>query len=225
MTIDDGRKLLAEFVGAFTLIFAGVGAIALTGGGDLVAIALAHGLAIALMVSALGHISGGHFNPAVTIGFWVTRRIASLQALGYIAAQLLGGIAAALVLLVYPLGLRDNVGMGVPGLSVETTFAQGVLIEAVLTFFLVTVIWGTAVSKLGPRLGGIAIGLTITMDIFAGGRLTGAAMNPARALGPALVQGDWTNQAVYWVGPIIGAVVAALLYHYVFMSADERAEA
>lgn len=225
MTMDDGRKLVAEFVGTFALIFAGVGAIALTGGGDLVAIALAHGLAIALMVSALGHISGGHFNPAVTIGFWVTRRIGSAQAVTYIAAQLLGAIAGALVLLAYPVGLRDNVGMGVPGLGAETSFAQGVLIEAVMTFFLVTVIWGTAVAKLGPRIGGLAIGLTITMDIFAGGRLTGAAMNPARALGPALVQGQWTDQAVYWVGPIVGSVLAALLYHYVFMRADERVAA
>lgn len=223
MTADDTRKLAAEFVGTFTLIFIGVGSIVL--GGDLVAVALAHGLAIALMVSALGHISGGHFNPAVTIGFWATRRIDTVGAVTYILAQLAGGVVGALAILAYPEVLRDNAGFGVPVLSSETDVAQGVLIEALLTFLLMTVIFGTAVSKFGPRLGGMAIGLAVTMDIFGGGRLTGAAMNPARAFGPGLVDGTWDDHLVYWVGPMLGAVVAAMLYHYVFMDDAERAEA
>lgn len=221
----DGRKLVAEFVGTFTLIFVGAGSIILTGGGNLVAIGLAHGLAIALMVSALGHISGGHFNPAVTVGFWATQRIDTPRAVAYIAVQLLGATVGALVLLVFPEALREAVSLGTPLLGEQTDFGQGVLIEGLLTFFLMTVIFGTAVAAGGPNLGGIAIGLTITMDIFAGGRLTGAAMNPARSFGPALVNGTWDDHIVYWIGPIIGAVVAALLYHYVFMDEQERAGA
>ena len=215
------RQLLAEGIGAFTLIFAGAASVMLATANanvTLVGVALAHGLAIALMISALGAISGGHFNPAVTVGFWVTRRIDTALAFGYIAAQLIGAIvASSLLVLFFPEGLRNAAHLGTPALGAGVDFMHAVGIEAVLTFFLVTVIWGTAVDARAPKLGGLAIGLTITMDVLAAGPLTGAAMNPARALGPALLSGYWDNQLVFWIGPVIGAVAAALLYHYVFI--------
>ena len=215
------RQLLAEGIGAFTLIFVGAASVMLATANanvTLVGVALAHGLAIALMVSALGAISGGHFNPAVTVGFWVTRRIDTMLAGGYIVAQLLGAIIASLALLAFfPEGLRNAAHLGTPALGPGIDFTHAVAIEAVLTFFLVTVIWGTAVDARAHKLGGLAIGLTISMDILAAGPLTGAVMNPARALGPALIAGQWDNQLVFWIGPIIGAVAAGLLYHYVFI--------
>ncbi len=217
-----GRKLVAEFVGTFTLIFIGAGSIVV--GSGIVGIAIAHGLAIAIMVSALGAVSGAVFNPALTIGLWATRRLPTIDTIAYIIAQLLGATAAAAVLgVTFPATLRD-VANGVPDIA-GVTFLQAVGIEAALTFFLMTAVFGTAVDKRAPHVGGFAIGLVLTMDILAAGRLTGAAMNPARAFGPEVVTGHWANAAVYWVGPIIGAVVAALIYHYVFMDDEQRAEA
>lgn len=217
----DPKKLVAEAVGTFTLIFAGCGSVMLFTANDrvtLVGVALAHGLAIALMASALGAVSGGHFNPAVTVGMWVTRRIETVAGLGYIVAQLAGAaLAAAALVALFPEGLRSAANLGTPALGASVDFARGVGIEAILTFFLVTVIFGTAVDARAPKLGGIAIGLTITMDILAGGPLTGAAMNPARAFGPALLSGHWNDHLVYWIGPIVGAVLASLLYHYLFI--------
>ena len=222
-TREHGRKLAAEFIGAFALIFIGAAAIIQTGGQNLVAIAVAHGLAIALLVSSLGHISGGLFNPALTIGLWATRRLDTISTVAYIIAQLLGAVVAALALvLVFPEALRDAVSLGVPLLGRGIDFAQGVIIEAIATFFLMLAVFGTALDPRGPKLGGFGIGLILTMDILAVGTLTGAAMNPARTFGPALVGGEWSNHLVYWIGPIIGAVVAALVYHYLF--AEEEME-
>ena len=221
MDKELSRKLVAEFVGTFALIFMGVGAVIV--GSGIVGVALAHGLAIALMVTALGHISGGVFNPAISIALWATRRLPTTIAILYIVAQLAGGAAGAAALLMFPAALRD-VANGVPNLN-GVDFIQGVGIEAILTFFLVIAVFGNAIDKRGPRLGGFGIGLIITMDILAAGRLTGAAMNPARAFGPEVIFGDWSNALVYWIGPVIGAVVAALLYHYVFLDEEQRAEA
>lgn len=215
--------LVAEFVGPFTLVVAGVGAIistqSLADGGNLVTVALAHGLAIGLMVAALGHISGGHFNPAVTVSMLATGEIGVTRAAGYIVAQVLGAVAGAGILTVIfpalgPMG-RNNIGvnLGLPGLGPDATILGALVMEALMTFFLVLVIFGSAVDPRGPRaIAPLAIGLTITMDILAGGRLTGAAMNPARALGPAIVQQDFTNWWIYWVGPIVGGLIAAVAY-------------
>lgn len=216
----DPRKLIAEAVGTFTLTFAGVGVIVLAAGNaniGLVEIALAQGLAMAVMFSALAAVSGGHFNPAVTAAVWVTRRMDSLGALGYVVAQLVGAVTAALVLtLLYPEGLREAANLGTPSLGPTVDLLPGIGIEAILTFFLVIVFFGTAIDPRASKIGGLAIGLTITMDILAGGPLTGAAMNPARAFGPALLSGSWDDHLAWWIGPIIGGVVAGLLYHYVF---------
>jgi MIP family channel proteins len=221
MDMQLARRLAAEFIGTFALIFMGAGAIIV--GSGLVGVAFAHGLAIAACVTALGHISGGVFNPALTIGLWATRRMTSLDAATYILAQLAGATAGAAVLLTFPQALRD-VATGVPDLA-GVDFVQGTVIEAVLTFFLMLVVFGTAIDRRGPRVGGFAIGFVIVMDIFAAGRITGAVMNPARAFGPELIFNQWNHALVYWIGPIIGAVLAALVYHYVFLDDEQRVEA
>jgi len=213
------KALIAEFVGTFALVFIGVGAIAadeISGGSlGLVGIALAHGLTIAVMVSATMAISGGHLNPAVTFGAWITGKIDSLNAAGYVISQCLGGIVAAgLLRLLLPAEPLNAVEMGTPALGEGITAPMGLFMEAVLTFLLVFVVFGTAIDQRAPRVGGLFIGLTITLDILAGGPITGAAMNPARHLGPALLGGGLQELWLYWVGPLLGGAVAALLYRF-----------
>ena len=220
-----GQKLICEFVGTFTLLFFGCGSIcaaqqAGAGGPGMVGIALAHGLAIAVMVAAVGHISGGHFNPAVTSAFWVTRRMGSFEALLYWVAQLAGGAAGAFAISKFYLeDVWRHATLGTPALAADVTPVLGMFIEAVLTFLLVFVIFGTAADKdcAFAKVAPFAIGLTITGDIFAAGVLTGAAMNPARAFGPALVGHYWLNQSVYWIGPIAGGITAGTLYSALLM--------
>ncbi|MFA5060117.1 MAG: MIP/aquaporin family protein [Candidatus Omnitrophota bacterium] len=211
------RALVAEFIGTFALIFVGVGAIAadaLTGNrSGLVGIALAHGLTIAVMVSATAAISGGHLNPAVTIGLFSAQKIDLQNTIGYVIAQCLGAIAAASLLkLVIPGYVLSGINMGTPGLGADITPTMGLIMEIVLTFFLIFAVYGTAVDKRAPKVGGLFIGLTVTLDILIGGPITGAAMNPARHLGPALLGGGLNNLWIYWVGPIVGGILAALVY-------------
>jgi MIP family channel proteins len=204
------KKLVAEFVGTFTLIFVGAGAI-MNGKTDLLGIALAHGLAIAVMIAALGGISGGHFNPAVTFGFLVTKRIKLEKAAQYWAAQLLGATVAAWILKTFYGSMAGTVGGA--ALAQGVSASKGVFAEAIGTFLLVVVIMGSAVDKRGSFAAGFPIGLTISSVILVIGPITGAALNPARWFGPALVTGTWTNALVWIVGPILGAVVAALGYN------------
>ncbi len=220
------QKLVAEFIGTFALVFFGVGSICVdrhlqsSGGIGLLAIALAHGLAIAIMVSAFGHVSGGHFNPAVSIGFWVTKRIGTLDAFLYWAAQILGGIAAAFLLRsVIPEETWRAVSLGTPALLRDFPVVSAMILEAVTSFFLVLVVFATAVDERGAfrAIAGFGIGLTITLGILAIGPFTGAAMNPARALGPALASHHWTNQGVYWIGPLAGGFLAGLLYDSLYL--------
>jgi MIP family channel proteins len=211
------KACAAEFIGTFALIFVGVGAIHHMGEApDLLGIALAQGLTIAVMVSATGAISGGHLNPAVTFGLWVGGKIDLPRSVAYWVAQLLGACVAGWLLLSLlsnqPDGAVAIVKNGTPACSAHVSYAEAVAIEAVLTFFLVFVVFGTAVDGRGPKIGGLAIGLTVTLDILFGGPLTGAAMNPARAFGPALASGFWTNQPVYWIGPLLGGAGAGLIY-------------
>jgi len=219
--MQNWKPLIAEFIGTFALIFIGAGAICLDvtkGGVGLVGIALAHGLAIAVMVSAVGHISGGHLNPAVTIGAWVAKKISTPNAVGYILAQLAGATVAACKLkYLYPALAAAPTALGTPMLASTLTFGQGICVEAILTFFLVFVVFGTGIDPRGSKIGGLAIGLAVTMDILMGGPLTGAAMNPARAFGPALVSGYWMNQSLYWIGPIAGGLLAGLIYKWAFL--------
>ncbi len=222
----DRRALLAEFIGTFGLIFMGAGAIVADSfSGErvgILGIALAHGLAIFLGVSFSAHLSGGHLNPAVTLGFIATRRIRPDVGLAYIGSQLLGGLAAAIFLKILTPGeAAERTALGTPVPAQGIGGGQALLVELVLTFFLVFVIFGTAVDPRGPKaLFPFCIGMTITMDILAGGALTGAAMNPARAFGPALLSGLWADHWVYWLGPILGSVLAARLYDDLLMQSS-----
>lgn len=212
------KAFLAEFLGTFALVFIGIGVIAsdyINGGQTgLVGIAFAHGLTIAVMVSATAAISGGHINPAVTIGLFCVRKIDATNAMGYIISQCLGAIVAAfLIKLCIPHTALLAVGMGTPALGSGVTVGMGLLTEIILTFILMFVIYGTAVDKRAPKMAGLFIGLTVTLDILMGGPLTGAAMNPARHLGPALLGGGLQHLWLYWVGPTIGAILAAVLYN------------
>lgn len=213
------KQAVAEFIGTFALIFIGIGAIYNLGSvpGGLLGIALAHGLTIAVMASATGAISGGHLNPAVTFGLLVGGKINIKDSVVYWIAQLAGASAAGFLLLgvigANPEAARAAVTQGIPDLAASgVTVTQGILIEAVLTFFLVFVVYGTAVDSRAPKIGALAIGLTVTLDILFGGPLTGAAMNPARTFGPALAVGYWSNHIVYWVGPLLGGGLAGLIY-------------
>jgi MIP family channel proteins len=221
MTQPVWKSALAELIGTFTLIFIGAGSVmadALSGGKlGLTGIGLAHGLAIATMVSATGHISGGHLNPAVTAAFMATGRMSASNGVTYVVAQLLGASLAAFFLTAsFPEAIRTATMLGTPALGTGITAGAGIIVEAVLTFFLVLVVFGTAVDGRGPKVGGLFIGLVIAMDIMAGGPLTGGAMNPARAFGPALFSGMWGSHAVYWIGPLLGGLLAGWVYHSVF---------
>jgi MIP family channel proteins len=221
------QKFVAEFLGTFALVFFGAGSIcadrylqASSGSVGLLGIALAHGLAIAIMVSALGHISGGHFNPAVSIGLWVTKRIGTMEVFLYWAAQLLGGIAAAFLLkAIIPEETWRAVALGTPELVRDFSRLSAMILEAVATFFLVFVVFATAVDERGAfrSIAGFGIGLTITLGFLVIGPLTGAAMNPARAFGPALASNHWTNWGVYWIGPLAGGFLAGLLYESIYL--------
>jgi MIP family channel proteins len=212
---DPLRHFAAEFVGTFALVFVGGAAIAASGG--LIAVALAHGIILAVMVSALMRISG-HFNPAVTIGFLAARRIDAMMAGVYIAAQIIAAILAAYALKwLLPPELAEASKLGGQSVAQSVSFGQAVALEAIATFFLAFVIFGTAVDPQGPRIGGLAIGFTIAADILAIGPFTGGSMNPARSLGPAVATQNFEAQAVYWIGPILGAVAASLLYDTLFL--------
>lgn len=215
--MDQGPKSYwAEFLGTFTLCFISQGSIVMqqaTGANSLLIVAVAHALALATMISALGVWSGAHFNPAVTLGFVVTRRMSLTSAVTYWLSQLLGAVAASFLLRsVMPGEAGELVHYGVPMLAANVSVGQGLLLEFVMTFLLVTVVWGTAVDERGPKIGGFAIGLAAFMDILVGGPLTGAAMNPARAFGAACASGVWTHHWIYWLAPMAGAVAAARMY-------------
>jgi aquaporin TIP len=221
--MDLIRKLVAEFIGAFTLIFIGCGSIVVAAGtGDkaLIGVAIANGLAIGVMVCAMGYISGAHFNPAITFGVLLTGRIHVRLAAWYWVAQLAGASAAALLVkLLLPRAATNAVHLGAPALGGGVDATSGACLEAIFTFFLVWVVFGTAVDSKSTFKGvaGVAIGLTIAIDVLFGGPLTGAAMNPSRAFGPELVGNDWTNAWVWYVGPLVGGAVAALVYHFLYL--------
>ncbi|HEY4665824.1 MAG TPA: aquaporin [Anaerolineales bacterium] len=203
------KALTAEFVGTFALIFIGAGAGAI-GAGGLVGVALAHGLVLVAVAAAYGPISGAHINPAVTIALWFGRQIKAAEAAGYIVVQLLGGIAGAFVLR-FVLGGTGS-GLGATVLAGNISPVEGMAVEAVLTFFLVNTIYNTAVSGKAGNQAPVAIGLTLAFCILMGGPLTGASLNPARTIGPAIASGNYADLWVYLVGPVIGGLAATLLY-------------
>lgn len=222
MSDSPARALTAEAIGTFALCFIGILAIntdaitGATGTASLVTVALAHGLTIAVMVAALGALSGAHFNPAVTAGFVATGRMTPVRGAQYVGAQVAGAVLASL-LVAFLFG-REVVAAGTPAMADNVHPLGGAVVEAVTTFLLVLVVFGTAVDERAPRsVYPLAIGLTVAVDILATGPITGAAMNPARALGPALVGGTWTAHWVYWVGPLLGGIAAAFLQNGFFM--------
>jgi aquaporin TIP len=204
--------IVAEGVGTFLFFFVGMGAAVAVGGG-LVSVALAHGLVLAVLVSALGAVSGGHFNPAVTFAVWLSGNLDWRRAVTYVLAQCIGGIAAGISLTAF---YTTSTGLGLPALGQGVDPATGVFIEAVLTLVLVLAVFGTAIDPRAPKVGGLGIGLAVGADILMGGPVTGAAMNPARWLGPAITTGHLENSFVWILGPLLGALVAALLYRYLF---------
>jgi MIP family channel proteins len=219
------RPLTAEFVGTLLFVFVGAGSVVAfaangptTGSIGPLGVALAHGVGMAVIVSMTMNISGGHMNPAVTLGLWLGNRFAGRLVWPYVLAQILGAVAgAALVKAVLPpLAVRLAL-VGTPRLATDLGLMQGIWIEAVLTFFLVSAVFGTAVSSEAPKIAGFGIGLAIFVDALVGGSLTGAVMNPARAIGPALVAWQWDAHAVYWIGPVIGAGVAGALWRVVLL--------
>jgi MIP family channel proteins len=211
------RPLIAEFIGTALFVLIGVGSVVAnamtTGGVTSLGIALAQGVGMAVLVSALMGISGGHLNPAVSFGVWIAGKIDARTCGRYILAQLLGGIAgAALVRVLFTTGAVRAVSDGAPQLSLTIGFVQGAAIEAAFTFFLVSAVFGTIISREAPKIGGFGYGLAIFVAALVAGGLTGAALNPARAFGPALVSWTWHSQAVYWIGPMVGGAVAGWVW-------------
>ncbi len=226
---DAWRAALAELIAVFAFVFLGAGAVVVTGfmtDGEmtparLTALALANGLAIALLVAATARFSGGHINPAVTVSIVVTGKMGITKGVMYVVAQLAGAIVAALALKLVIFG-DGTLGVHALGDAVDGAGA-GLLVEMALTFFLVFVIFATAMDPKGPgHLAPIAIGLIVMVDHFMGVPLTGASMNPARSFGPALVAGEWADHWIYWVGPILGGIIAAVVYEYIFLRAGEE---
>jgi aquaporin TIP len=218
--------VIAEILGTFLFFFVGIGAIGamqfvnagipVDPASALIVAALAHGVALAVLVSALGPVSGAHFNPAVTFGVWVAGQMPGRRAASYVVAQLIGGILAAwAVSIVIPRDVFPN--LGIPQLFGSITPLAGIIVEAVLTVILLIAVFGTAVDPRAPKIGGLFIGLAVAADILMGGALTGAAMNPARWFGPAAVTMNWENGYVWIVGPLIGAGLAALAYRFLFL--------
>jgi MIP family channel proteins len=218
---DSWRHFAAEFIGIFALVFVGGAAIMTTqmarSENVLLAVAAAHGIVLAVMVTATMRISG-HLNPAVTIGFLAARRIEPMMAVVYIIAQLLGAALAAYALkAIFPAAVAATTRLGGQSVAADVSTGQAIFAEAIATFFLTFVVFGTAVDPKAPKVGGFAIGLVVTADILAIGPLTGASMNPARSFGPAVASGVLEGQMIYWIGPIIGSIIAAVLYDQLFL--------
>jgi aquaporin Z len=216
-------KLLAELIGTFAFVFIGAGAAAVIGDGvglpGIIAIAFAHGLAIMVFAFAHGSVSGGHMNPAVTVGVLAAGAMSASDGAEYIVAQLIGGVVGALLLA--PVLGGTSTGLGAPALAHNLALGAttltiqpgaGSVIEAVLAFFLVTIVLSTAVAGRASNLAPLAIGMTLTLNIIMGGALTGAAFNPARALGPMLVTGNFTDAWLYVSAPIVGAILASMMH-------------
>lgn len=219
------RPCLAEFLGTFYLCFAGIAAIisntpAVGGTSGLLGIALAHGLALSIAVAVFGGESGAHVNPAVTAGFLVTGRIRPSLAGWYVVAQLLGATTAAgFCRVIFPAESVAATHLGLPLPAAWASPGVVLLAEFIMTFLLMTSVFGAAVDNRGPavKIGGFAIGLTVTFDILAGGAITGASMNPARSFGPALELMYWQFHWMYWAAPVAGACAAALLYEHMLL--------
>ncbi|NUO18805.1 aquaporin [bacterium] len=221
------KTLLAEFVGTFAVVFVGVGAIVsdhLTNGAvGLTGIALAFGFAIAAMTTITHPVSGGHLNPAVSFGFLISGQMKLFEFAGYVVAQCLGAVAASSLMMSAnsPLAL-ESVNFGIPVVGESSTAGMAAITETVLTFFLVLVALAAASKSRSPGGVGLPLGLTYAMGIFMGAPVSGAAQNPARWFGPAVLGSDYMNAWVYWVGPFAGAALAAVTVSIMFASQEKE---
>jgi MIP family channel proteins len=216
------RPVLAEFLGTALFVFIGAGSVVVnamtTGGVTNLGMALAHGVGIAVLISSLMSVSGAHFNPAVSLGVYVAGKIDAPTLGRYVGAQLIGAVAgAALIKALFTAGAVRAVSAGTPQLALTLGFGQGVVLEAVFTFFLVAAVFGTALASDAPKIGGFGIGLAYFVAGVVIGPLTGAAINPARAFGPALVSWTWHSHAVYWIGPLAGGALAGWVWRVFFL--------
>jgi MIP family channel proteins len=232
LSANNLRGLLAELIATFTFVFMGIGAVGVVVGAGisqvvpfdtagLVVIALGHGLGIFLGIVVIGRITGAHMNPAVTIAAIISGNVGIIRGFSFIVGQLGGAILAALLLETFVWSGID--GLGVHGLSVSA--GDGFAIEIILTFFLVFTIFATAIDKRGNTAWApLAIGLVVFVDHLIAVPLTGASMNPARSLGPALIHGQWADHWVYWAGPIIGGITAAITYVLLFGAKEDQSK-
>lgn len=221
MTVSLLKRAGAELVGTYALVTAGCGAIMVnssTGSLTHVGVALTFGLIITVMVAALGHLSGAHFNPSVTIAFAVTRHFSWRDVLAYVGGQLIGAIAGALTLRAL-FGSVANLGATLPVGSAWQSLGLEILLTAVLMFVIIAV---ATDSRAAGQLAALAIGATVALDALWGGPISGASMNPARSFGPAFIAGVWQDQWVYWIGPLIGAVLGAAIYQFLRSPADRQ---
>ncbi len=213
--MKHSRELLAEFIGTFVLIFAGTGAVMVNqlsnGAVTHLGISIVFGAIVTALIYSLGHISGAHFNPAVTLAFWSSGFFRRSLVMPYIVAQILGAIAAS-GLLRMSLGTVGNLGATMPR---NGDWMQSLILETVLTFILMLVIFGSGLDRRAPiGFAGIAIGLTVALEAACMGPITGASMNPVRSLAPALVGWNWQHHWLYWVAPILGAQLAVVTYRH-----------
>jgi MIP family channel proteins len=222
------KALVAEAIGTFALVFIGAGAGAI-GAGGLVGVAFAHGLTVVAFAYAYGHISGAHLNPAVTAGVWAAGLIDTGRAASYMVFQLVAGVLAAFALRAVLGGAESGLGATLPAASLEVGGATvtvsvlaALLVEAVLTFFLVNTVLNAGAPGRATELDGIAVGFTLVACILMAGPLTGASLNPARSLGPALATGEIGDLWLYFVGPPLGGVAAGLLWKSLLRPAGKR---
>lgn len=223
------RRLVAEAFGTFGLVFFGASAVVMSNafGNNygLLGIALTHAIVLSIMVTATMHISGGHLNPAISTGLLVARRIDAVTWISYVIAQLVGAVLAGFCMKwLLPEAAGRALSYGTPLIANSVTFWQATAIEGVITFFLVSSVFGTIVADDAPKVGGFGVGLSLLFIILFAGPLTGGSANPARAFGPALVSGVWTGHLAYWIGPAIGGILAGLFWGYLLLDRS-RAEA
>lgn len=219
---ESWQKYVAEAFSTFIFVLVAAGGVlvnAQTAGSlGTVGQALAQGLVLAALIFGAWHLSGAHINPAVTVALWATGHVKTLVAIGYVVSQLVGAVVAALFLKVVFVGVSPQYYLGSPMLLLSTTPGMGILVEALVTFILVWTVFSTLVDKRASQgFGALAVGFAFAVGIMLSTHLTMGALNPARAFGPALVSSYWMNHYVYWVGPLIGGLVAGFIYHFGFM--------